>query len=137
MARRVRIGSSAGSSGGMAPFYQLHACRQAFSLERAAPSALNAEDLPQFGRQGAVQLGVGARLRRSVRSETLQRRGVPEPVALEVVVAHLGHQFGAQRLPRQVLSGAPPTRPSGESLTWAPFGTPRMVVSGPLAVRRE
>ena len=89
-----------------------------------------AEDVVELGRDRGVELRVGTRLRCAVRSPSDERGGVAEPVPLEVVVGHLGHQLGAQRLPTEVLSAAPPARPPGtrpagvdlEAATGWPFG---------------
>src|SRR5580692_8490365 len=55
-----------------------------------------------------LQLGVGAGGRGAVGPPAPEGGGVAEAVALEVVVGHLAHQIGGQRLPGQVLLGVPP-----------------------------
>ena len=66
-----------------------------------------AEDLAQLVRRGLLELVVAAVGRRLVRAPALERRRVPEAVALEVVVGDLGDALGAERLPRQVLAAVP------------------------------
>lgn len=53
---------------------------------------------------------------------------MPEPVTLEVVVAHLRYQVGAQRLPRQVLPRAPSALSPRLPMAQVAFGRPGMGV---------
>src|ERR1700753_2414506 len=67
-----------------------------------------AQDLAQVEVDRFLQLRVRARLGGPVRAPAHELRGVPEPDALHVVVAHLDHPLGAQRHERQVLARVPP-----------------------------
>jgi hypothetical protein len=49
---------------------------------------------------------------------------------LEVVIGHLGHEFGTERFPGQVLSGTPPALPPRLAMIGITVGHPRMVVPG-------
>ena len=66
-----------------------------------------AEDPRQQERHGLLELVVAAGLGRLVRAPALERRPVPEPIALEVVVGDLRDPLRAERLPRQVLAAVP------------------------------
>ena len=77
---------------------------------------LGPEDPGQLERRGLLELVVAARLGRLVRAPALERRPVPEPVALEVVVGDLGDPLGAERLPRQVLAAVPARGRAGQPL---------------------
>src|SRR3982074_1757609 len=71
-------------------------------------------------------------------------RGVPKTVALHVVVRNLDDERRTQRLPRQILSGAPTTLGTGPAmrlrigdLICGCPSAPRMTVERILAVGRE
>src|SRR3954470_25026753 len=66
-----------------------------------------AEDLLDQVGGGLFELVVPAVCRRLVRAPPLEGRGVPEPIALKVVVRHLHDPLRAKRLPGQVLSSIP------------------------------
>src|SRR6476620_3250051 len=84
---------------------------------RPAHSAHSAaEDPGDLEGDRRLELVVSARLRRLVRTPSLERRRMPETVALEVVVGHLHHALRAKWLPRQVLATVPPRRRAGEAL---------------------
>src|SRR4051812_11139733 len=67
-------------------------------------------------------------------------RGVPEAVALQVIVSNLADALGPERLPAQVLAAVPAARRAGHALVRivcpAPL-LPWMIVEGPFAQRRE
>src|SRR5262245_2673145 len=67
----------------------------------------SAEDLPDLVRRCNLELGVGAILRLFVSTPPEKDGGMAEPVTLHVVVSHLAHAFEADRLPGEILSGAP------------------------------
>src|SRR3954447_1537371 len=73
-------------------------------LDLPAPGA---ENLGKVVAHRLLELLVAARLRIPVRAPPLELRGVPEPAALHVVVAHLDDPLGPQRHEGQVLAGAP------------------------------
>src|SRR5262245_40189518 len=68
---------------------------------------LQAEDLGELVGDGQLELVVGARGGRQVGPPALEAGGVPEPVALEVLVGDLGDELDPQRLPPHVLLGVP------------------------------
>ena len=74
------------------------------------------EDLLQRVRRDDLELVVAARFRRLVGAPAQEGRRVAEAVALQVVVLHLADALGAQRLPRQVLAGAPAAGRAGHAL---------------------
>src|SRR5262249_58025564 len=74
------------------------------------------EELGELARPHRLELGVGAGGRGAVRAPAEEVRGVPEAVALEVVVAHLHHPLDAERLPGEVLLVVPPARRPGHAL---------------------
>ena len=63
-----------------------------------------------------LELVVAAGRGRLVRAPALERRRVPEPVALQVVVGDLDDALGAERLPRQVLAAVPARRRAWQPL---------------------
>ena len=69
--------------------------------------ARGAEDLLELVRSRDLELIVAAVARLLVGAPALEHRGMPEAVALHVVVLHLAHALDAQRLPRQILARAP------------------------------
>src|SRR6266516_4306747 len=75
-----------------------------------------------------------------VRSPAQEGRGVAEAVALQVVVFHLAHALDAQRLPGEILAGAPATLPAGHAATarvrLRPF-PPRVLRQGLLPQRGQ
>src|SRR5207244_1631897 len=75
-----------------------------------------------------------------VRPPAQERRGVSKAIALQVVVLDLAHPFDPQRLPREILTGAPAALPPGHAaalrVCLRPF-PPRMLVERVLAQRRE
>src|SRR5687768_11975906 len=66
-----------------------------------------AEDLRKLVRSRNLELVVAAVRRRFVGAPALKHRCVAKPIALHVVVFHFAHALDAQRLPREVLAGAP------------------------------
>src|SRR5262249_35009553 len=66
-----------------------------------------------------VALVVAAIARRLVGPPSEEGRRVAEPIALQVVVLHLAHALDAERLPREVLAGAPATVSAGHPLMLA------------------
>ena len=58
------------------------------------------EDVGQLGGGDLVELGVGAAVGRAVGAEAHEATAVAEATREDVLVADLGHQLGAQRLPR-------------------------------------
>ena len=73
------------------------------------------EDPGQLGGRSDLELVVAAVRRRLVGPPAQEDRGVPEPVALEVVVLHLADALDAQRLPRHVLARAPAALGAGHA----------------------
>src|SRR5262245_29867991 len=71
------------------------------------PAAGRVEDLRELVRSGDLQLIVPAVGWLFVRTPALKGGRMPEPVALEMVVLHLADALDPQRLPRQILAGAP------------------------------
>ena len=89
-----------------------------------------------------LELVVAAILGSLVRPPAQERRGMPEAIALQVVVLHLAHALDAQRLPRQVLARAPATlraRHPHHRAAHRELGplAPRMAFERVLAQRRE
>ena len=70
-------------------------------------SRLGTEDRSELVSRSNLELIVAAVLRRLVVTPAQERRGMTEAIALHVVVLHLAHALDAERLPRQVLAGAP------------------------------
>src|SRR4051812_43675392 len=99
-----------------------------WSRARPRPPPASAEDRLELIRGRGLELVVPTIRRRLVRAPALERRPVAEAVALEMVVRHLGHPLGAERLPGQVLAAVPARRRSGESLA----GRIRLTSGGPL-----
>ena len=92
-------------------------------LERRQPErAGRAEDLLELVRRRDLELIVAAVRRRLVGPPALEDGGVAEAVALHVVVLHLAHALDAQRLPRQILAGAPAALAAGHARHLAAVG---------------
>src|SRR5207253_8563353 len=75
-----------------------------------------------------------------VRPPAQEGRGVAEAVALQVVVFHLAHALDAQRLPGEILAGAPATlraRHAGAPRVGLGPCSPGVLVQGVLAQGRE
>src|SRR5262245_60508018 len=83
-----------------------------------------AEDLLELERRGLLELVVAAVLGTLVGSPALERGGVPEPIALEVVVGDLGNPLRSERLPGQVLAAVPARRRAGKALAGGVCGAP-------------
>ena len=81
-----------------------------------ASTRQHGEDLLQRVRRDDLELVVAAALRRLVGPPAHEGRRVAEAVALQVVVLHLADALDAQRLPRQVLAGAPAAGRAGHAL---------------------
>src|SRR6476620_12424152 len=79
------------------------------------PRAAGTQHRGQVIADGLLQLRVGAGTGLPVRPPPDELGGVPEPLALHVVVLHFDHPLRAQRRKAQVLVPAPP----------APFGVAR------------
>src|SRR5690606_6765114 len=86
-----------------------------------------------------LELVVAAVGRPPVGPPAQERRGVAEAVALEMVVSDLADALDPQRLPRQVLAGAPAALPARHARAAATLRagpvTPRMRVERVLAQR--
>src|SRR5688500_18168146 len=95
---------------------------------RSAAGAARPENLLELVRRRNFELVVSAFVRRLVGPPPQKRRGVPEPIALQVVVLHFADPLDAERLPRQILAGAPAALPARHPLS----GSLRL---GPLAPR--
>src|SRR6266571_4731035 len=67
-------------------------------------SAAGGENLRQLLRRNDFELRIGAVARLLVRAPPSKMRQVTEARALHVLVSDFGHEFGSQRLPRQVLA---------------------------------
>src|SRR3954447_24489948 len=87
-----------------------------------------AEDEPQLVRGRLLELVVAAVLGALVGAPANERRRVPEPITLEVVVRDLHDALQAQRLPREVLATVPARGGAGQPL---PGGVRRAGI-GPL-----
>ena len=74
---------------------------------RAYCSAVRAEHLLELVRRRDLELRVVAVDRALVGAPALENGGVTEAVALHVVVFHFADPLDPQRLPRQILAGAP------------------------------
>src|SRR5438105_2370256 len=84
-----------------------------------SPSLLGSrapEDPRELVRGRFLELIVAAVAGLFVGPPALERRRVPEPVALEVIVRNLCHAFEPQRLPGQVLAPVPTRGRAGEPL---------------------
>src|SRR4051794_1067663 len=106
--------------------------------------ASDTEDFAQLDRDGRVELCVRARLGVAVGAPAREPRGVPEAIALQVLVSDLGDELDAQRLPREVLPRVPPAQRARAPLpARARIGVglrplaPRVIVERAVAVRRE
>src|SRR5438477_117768 len=97
------------------------------------------EDLPQLGGRGLLELIIPALPRRLVRPPALERRRVPEAIALQMVVRHLADALDAQGLPAQVLAAVPARARSRHALVARPVRpfAPGMVLRRALAQRRQ
>ena len=71
------------------------------------PAARRAEDLLELVRRRDLELIVAAVARLLVGAPPRENRRVTEARPLQVVVLDLAHALDAQRLPRQILAGAP------------------------------
>src|SRR5262249_26531837 len=78
-----------------------------FARKRLAARSACSKDRLELLRRDHLELCVGARARVFVRSPAAELRRVSEARALHVVVADLGDELRAQRLPREVLPLAP------------------------------
>ena len=109
-----------------------------WSAEETTPRGLlpRAEDLLELVRSRDLELVVAAIGRALVRAPPLEHRRMPESIALHVVVLHFADTLDAQRLPGQILAGAPAALASRHPRPVAELGplAPRMFVEG---VRRE
>src|SRR5688572_20979801 len=85
--------------------------------KRSAVGAARPENLLELVRRRNLELVVSAFVRRLVGPPPQKRRGVPEPVALQMVVLHLADALDAERLPRQILAGAPAAVPARHPLS--------------------
>src|SRR6185503_4507195 len=74
---------------------------------RRPPAGRNREDLRELIGRRDLELVVAAIARRLVRPPAKEHRRVAEAVPLQVVVFHLAHALDPQRLPGEVLPGAP------------------------------
>src|SRR6185437_14566925 len=85
----------------------------------SAASALllprRAENLLELVSGRDLELVVAAIRRRLVRAPAHEHRRVAEAVALQVVVLHLAHALGPQRLPREILARAPAAVAAGHA----------------------
>src|SRR5207253_11423579 len=73
------------------------------------------EDLAELVGARDLELVVATGSGPLVRPPAQEGRRVAEAVALQVVVFHLAHPLDAQRLPREVLAGAPATLRAGHA----------------------
>src|SRR4051812_730308 len=100
-----------------------------------------AKHLLELVRRRDLQLIVLAVHRPLVRTPSQEYSGMPEAVALHVVVLHLADTLDPQRLPGQIFAGAPSTLPArhtrgGCGVRLRPV-TPRMVLQRAIAERLE
>ena len=72
---------------------------RSYEVDRSGKWSIGAEDLGQFERRSFLKLVVAAVLGLLVGPPALEGRGMPEAVALQVVVCHLRDALDAQRLP--------------------------------------
>src|SRR5204862_3226951 len=85
------------------------------AAEAPAPSGAprpGREDLGELVGPRDLELVVATGGGSLVRPPAQERRGVAEAVALQVVVFHLTHPLDAERLPGEILAGAPATLPA-------------------------
>src|SRR5258705_3981746 len=82
---------------------------------RTSRSSDTAKHLLQLVRRGDFKLIVAAVFRLLVGAPAQEDGGVPEAVALHVVVLHLAHALGSKRFPREILPGAPAALPAGHA----------------------
>src|SRR5687767_9613822 len=71
------------------------------------------KDPLELVRRRDLELVVAAVARRFVRAPAHELRGMPEPIALHMVVRDLHHALGPQRLPSQILAAVPAAGCSG------------------------
>src|SRR5688500_5252017 len=126
----------------MRPGLRITASRRASRRvpSRRASSLLRArrKNLGQFVSRRDFELVVAALPRRLVRAPAHEHGGMPETIALHVVVLHFANALGPQRLPRQVLAAAPATLPARHAVAIIAGGgpvAPGMVGQGVLAQR--
>src|SRR5215216_2160681 len=106
----------------------------------SATRARGTEDLLELVRGRDLELIVPAISRSLVRTPAQEDGGVTEPIALQVIVLDLTDSLDPQRLPRQVLTSAPPTLAAWHTPP-AALGSrplsPRMLFERMLAQRRQ
>src|SRR5688572_27882955 len=73
----------------------------------SSPARGGAENLLELVRSRDLELVVAAVVRRLVGPPAQKHRGVTKAIALQVVVLDLAHTLDPQRLPREILAGAP------------------------------
>src|SRR4029077_7220450 len=99
------------------------------------------EDLLQLVRRDGFQLIVSAVCRLLILPPAHKRGGVPEAIALQVVVFHFADAFDAERLPREIFSSAPtalaPWHACGLSTARVGPFAPRMAIERVLTKRLE
>src|SRR5262245_15507939 len=100
-----------------------------------------AEDALQLISLRDLELVVPAVLGFLVRTPPQEHSAVSEPIALHVVVLHPAHTFDSERLPREILAGAPPALTAWHArhvcaVTHGPVA-PRMSVEGISPQRRQ
>src|SRR5262245_15085727 len=78
----------------------------------SGPWARGAENLLEFVSASDLELIVAALPRRLVRPPSQENGGMAEAITLQVVVLDLAHPLYPQRLPREILPGAPPALPT-------------------------
>src|SRR5262249_21196545 len=95
------------------------------------------EDLLELVSLRDLELAVATVARAPVGPPAEEHGGVPEPVALQVVILDLAHPLDAQRLPREVLARAPSALAAGHPRRLAAVhirpAAPGMVVERALA----
>ena len=104
----------------------------------SAAKGASCEDRRQLVRRHDLELRVGAVARLLVRPPAPELRDVPEAGALHVVVADLGHELRAQRLPGETLARAPAAARARPALhaRLAPRGPPSPSTGGSRARSR-
>src|SRR5437762_12895136 len=94
------------------------------------PKSSGPENLLQLVGRRDLELVVTAVLGLFVRPPALKHRRVPEPIALQVIVLHLGDALDAERLPRHIFAAAPAALRAGHAARFGlrvrPFA-PRVV----------
>src|SRR5258705_8699674 len=81
-----------------------------------------AEHFLELVRPGHFKLIVAAVFRRPVRPPPQKGRGMPEAIALHVVVLHLADALDSEGFPREILPGAPAALPPGHAGPAMAFG---------------